>query len=131
MRTLLLIFLLCSGGVLAQSRLTLVSATPLAASDFRVDNLGNMYGITADGQIRKYTAAGDSVAAYNETRRYGGLATVDVTNPLRVLLFYQDFMTVVALDRFLGRLYVSDLRQAQILQASTVAAAYDNNFWVF
>ncbi|HTJ13524.1 MAG TPA: hypothetical protein VL547_15925 [Dinghuibacter sp.] len=131
MRMLLPILLFASSAICAQSRLSLTSTLPLAAGDFRVDNLGNVYGITTDGQIRKYTAPGDSVAAYNETRRYGSLTTVDVTNPLRVLLFYKDFMTVVALDRFFGRLYVSDLRQAQILQASTVAAAYDNNFWVF
>jgi hypothetical protein len=131
MRVLLLITLLGVFKAPAQSRLSLVSAVPLATSDFKVDNLGNIYAISADGQLRKYTAAGDSIAAYNETRRYGALTTVDVTNPLRILLFYRDFMTVVALDRFLGRLYVSDLRQAQIIQASTVAASYDNNFWVF
>lgn len=131
MRGLLLIVLFAFNAARAQSRLSLVSATPMSGSDFRVDNLGNIYAVGPDGQIRKYTAAGDSVAAYNETRRYGSLSALDVTNPLRILLFYQDFMTVVALDRFLGRLYVSDLRQAQILQASTVAAAYDNNFWVF
>ena len=115
----------------AQARLTLVSQKPLAATDFSVDNLGNVYVITPDGQLRKFTAQGDSVAAFNEVKRYGALTEIDVTNPLKILLFYSDFMTVVALDRFLGRLYSSDLRQAQILQASTVAAAYDNGFWVF
>lgn len=115
----------------AQSRLSLVSQNPLAASDFCVDNLGSVYAITLDGQLKKFTSQGDSVASYNEVKRYGALSEVDVTNPLKILLFYKDFMTVVALDRFLGRLFVSDLRQAQILQASTVAAAYDNNFWVF
>jgi hypothetical protein len=114
-----------------RAQVTLVSQAPLSAADFCIDNLGSRYVITADGQLRKYSPNGDSVAAYNEVKRYGVLSSVDVTNPLKILLFYKDFMTVVALDRFLGHLFTSDLRQAQIFQASTVAAAYDNNFWVY
>jgi hypothetical protein len=130
-----LFYILCFGlycvSGRGQGRLTLVSQKPLDATDFSVDNLGNLYVISPDGQLKKFTAQGDSVAAFNELKRYGSLTEIDVTNPLKILLFYSDFMTVVALDRFLGRLYSSDLRQAQILQASTVAAAYDNGFWVF
>ncbi|TDW99482.1 hypothetical protein [Dinghuibacter silviterrae] len=130
MRWLVSILLACCC-LAGRAQFTLVSQTPLAAADFCIDNLGNRFVIGFDGQLRKFSTSGDSVAAYNEVKRYGVLDRVDVTNPLKILLFYKDFMTVVALDRFLGHLSTIDLRQAQILQASTVAAAYDNNFWVF
>jgi hypothetical protein len=113
------------------STITLVRQIPLAATDFAVDNLGNLYVITPDNQLVKFNAKGDSVAAYNEVKRYGTLSEVDVTNPLKILLYYKDFMTVLALDSYLSRLFKIDLRQIQIFQASTVALAYDNNFWVF
>lgn len=111
--------------------LRLVRQIPLTATDFSVDNLGNLYVITPDNQLKKFTSSGDSVGAFNEVRRFGTLSEIDVSNPLKVLLFYKDFMTVLALDNQLGRIFKVDLRQAQILQASTIALSYDNNFWVF
>lgn len=119
------------GGGQADSLLKLVSQTPLAATDFSVDNLGNLYVITTDNQLKKFNAKRDSIGIYNEVKRYGTLGAIDVTNPLKLLLFYPDFMTVLALDNFLNRLYKVDLRQAGILQTSTVSQSYDNNFWVF
>ena len=32
--------------------------------------------------------------------RYGKIAYIDVSNPLKILLFYQEFGTIVTLDRF-------------------------------
>jgi hypothetical protein len=120
------------GPASADSLLTLVRQTPLEATDFSVDNPGNLYVITSDNQLKKYDAKGDSVGVFNEVKRYGTLSEIDVTNPLKILLFYQDFMTVLAMDNFLSRLYTVDLRRlSAIYQTSTVALAYDNNFWVF
>src|ERR1700744_1035140 len=104
-------------GVRAQDTLLrLVRQSPLAAKDFSVDNLGSLYVITPDNQLKKYNGKGDSVAVFNEVKRYGVLNAVNVTNPLKILLFYKDFMTVLALDNFLNRLYTIDLRQGGILQ---------------
>lgn len=115
----------------AEATLVLVRSAPISATDISVDNLGNIYVLTPDNQLKKFAPSGDSVAAYNDVKRFGTLSSTDVTNPLKILLFYQDFMTVVALDRFLSKLFTIDLRQAQIFQASAVALAYDNNFWVY
>ena len=130
-----LFVLFCGLGLAANAQsdtlLKLVRQTPLAASDFVVDNLGSLYVITPDNQLKKYNNKGDSVGLFDEVKRYGTLTRVDVNNPLKILLFYKDFMTVLALDNFLSRLYKVDLRQAGILQSSTIATSYDNNFWVF
>ncbi|MFT3748962.1 MAG: hypothetical protein QM768_11620 [Agriterribacter sp.] len=106
-----------------------VSAPDAAA--FTVDNLGNLYILTSKGLLKKYNNRGDSLNVFNDVRRYGSVYAMDVTNPLKVLLYYRDFSTVVMLDRFLNRINIVDLRKAGIFQAKAVALSYDNNLWVF
>ena len=98
---------------------------------FTADNLGNIYVLTGKGLLKKYGSNGDSLSVFNEVRRYGNVYAVDVTNPLKVILYYRDFSTVVMLDRFLNRINAVDLRKAGIFQAKALAASYDNNLWVF
>ena len=109
----------------------LIKTIPLIASDIAVDNLDNLYILTPGDQLKKYNAAGDSVAVYNDVRRFGKLHSFDVSNPLKLVLFYKDFSTIVVLDRQLAIRNTIDLRKQNIAQASTVSIAYDGNFWVF
>ena len=39
--------------------------------DFTVDNLDNIYVLNSRNQVKKYTANGDSVAIYNDIRKFG------------------------------------------------------------
>lgn len=99
--------------------------------DFTVDNLGNIYLVYKTDQLKKINANGDSVAVFSAVRRYGQLYSIDVTNPLKILLYYKDFGTVVTLDRFLNVRYNIDLRKLNIFQAKAVGLSYDGNVWVF
>jgi hypothetical protein len=99
--------------------------------DFSVDNLGNIYVINRDNQLKKLSPRGDSLAVFNDVRRYGNIGSIDVTNPLKILIYYRDFTTIVELDRFLNLINTIDLRAQNILQAKAVGLAYDNNIWVF
>jgi len=99
--------------------------------DFTVDNLGNLYIVNNTGQIKKTSAAGDSIAVFNNVRQYGKLYLMDVTNPLRVLLYYRDFGTIVVLDRFLNTRATIDLRKQQLFQVNAIGQSYDNNIWVY
>lgn len=100
-------------------------------ADFYVDALGNVYILGKNDQLKKLNANGDSVAVFNAVKRYGQLYSIDVTNPLKVLLYYRDFGTVLSLDRFLSVRNTLDLRRQNIFQAKAVGLAYDNNIWVF
>jgi hypothetical protein len=84
-------------------------------ADVAMDNLDNLYIISTTGQIKKLNAAGDSIAVYNQTKNYGQLYSIDVSNPLKPLLFYKDFSTVVILDRFLANQSALDLKKFSIL----------------
>ncbi len=99
--------------------------------DFQVDNLGNIYMLTPDNLLKKYSGSGDSLAVFNDVRRYGKIAYIDVSNPLKILLFYQEFGTIVTLDRFLSNISSLDLRQLGFYQVTCIGLAYDNNIWVY
>ena len=96
-----------------------------------VDNLDNLYIISSTGQVKKFGVKGDSVGVFNGMRKYGKLGNIDVTNPLKPLLFFKDFSNVVVLDRFLALRSSLNLRQINILQPSAIGLSYDNNIWVF
>ena len=100
-------------------------------SDFTTDNLGNIYLISGEGRLKKLNPNGDSLAVFNDVRRYGKLYSIDVTNPLKVLLYYRSFGTIVILDRFLNVRTTIDLRRENLLQVKAIGQAYDNNIWVF
>ncbi|MBI3138104.1 MAG: hypothetical protein HYZ15_05940 [Sphingobacteriales bacterium] len=100
-------------------------------TDFTVDNLDNIYTLNSSNQVKKYNAAGDSVAVFNNIRNFGRASLIDVSNPLKVLLYYRDFATVVMLDRYLNPVNTVDLRKQNIFQAKTIAQSYDNKIWVY
>lgn len=98
---------------------------------FAADATGHLYVLTPGGQLRKYGPAGDSIGVFNEVRQYGRLTSIDVGNPMKPLLFYADFGTLVVLDRFMRSVNVTDLRRLGIFQAKAVARSYDNQVWVY
>jgi len=132
-RTLLITFLLsCAAHCIGQQ-----GSFPLEKKyeggivDFTVDNLGNLYLLYKTDQIKKIGPRGDSIAVFNATRRYGQVYSMDVTNPLKILLYYKDFGTVVTLDRLLNVRNTIDLRRLNIFQVKAVGLAYDSNIWIF
>ncbi|MEO7984062.1 MAG: hypothetical protein ABI688_08265 [Bacteroidota bacterium] len=98
---------------------------------FTVDNLDNIYILNSHNQIKKFNANGDSVGVYNDVKKYGQATLIDVSNPLKVLLYYRDFATVVMLDRFLNAINSVDLRKQNIFQAKAIGQSYDNKIWVY
>ena len=100
-------------------------------TNFYIDNLGNIYLLNADNQIKKINDKGDSVAVANALKRFGDIYSMDVSNSLKLIVYYKDFTTIIVLDRFLKNVNTIDLRKYGILQARSVAISYDNNYWVF
>lgn len=99
--------------------------------NFYVDDFGNIFLISNNNQVKKLNANGDSITVFNDKRRYGDIYSMDINNPLKLFVYYKDFVTIVALDRFLNPLNTIDFRKDNILQATAVAQSYDNNYWLF
>lgn len=98
---------------------------------FTVDNLDNIYLITSGNQLKKINGRGDSVGVFNDVKRYGNVTLVDVNNPLKILLYYKNFTTVVVLDRFLNTRNTINFRKENIFSVQSIATSYDNNIWLF
>lgn len=99
--------------------------------DFTVDNTGNIYLLSKNNQLKKLGPNGDSLAVYNAANRFGDITLMDVTNPLKILLYYKDFSTIVEVDRFFNILNTVDLRSLGIFDVKAIGLAYDNNIWIF
>lgn len=101
-------------------------------ASFSVDNLGNIFALSLSGnQLKKIGPDGDSLGIFNDVKQYGNIYGIDVSNPLKLLLYYKDFTTIIVLDRFLNKINKIDLRQLGIMQAKAVSQSYDNQVWVF
>jgi hypothetical protein len=93
-------------------KVSLVNSIQANAVDFTTDNLV----LSPTNQIKKLNNKGDSIAVYNDVRRYGKIFSIDATNPLKVLVYYRDFATILVLDRLLNVRNTIDLRQQNIFR---------------
>ncbi len=100
-------------------------------SYFNIDNLDFIYLVTDNNQLKKISAAGDSVAVFNDVKKYGNPSSIDVTNPLKTLLYYKNYLTVVVLDRLLTIRNSINFRKQNIFFVNSITLSYDNNIWLF
>ena len=123
----------CYGPVMAQVDSSFQPVKTLKGDivAFAADNFDNIYLLNSSDQLKKINERGDSVAVFNNVRKYGKVAQIDVSNPLRVLLYYKDFSTVVILDRLLNVRGTVDFRKQEIFQVQAVCLSYDNKIWLY
>lgn len=98
---------------------------------FNVDNLDNIYLLSKTNQLKKLNENGDSVAIFNDVKKYGNPDYIDVTNPLKTLLYYKNYSTVVVLDRLLTPRNNINLRKQNIFYVNNITLSYDNYMWIF
>lgn len=128
MKPLLIFFLLIGQFSIAQS-LNLENKTPLDADRFiGVDNYKNTYFIK-DRVLNKRGTEGNF--KFNDLQ-LGRITSVDIINPLKVVVFFQDTNTVVLLDNKLSEIQrISFNNLPQFLNVSTATNAGSNSLWVF
>jgi hypothetical protein len=100
-------------------------------SSFAVGNLGELYIISTDNQLKKLDETGDSVGVFNQVTKYGKLSYVVAQNPWKTLLFYKNFSIIVILDKYLNITGSINLRNKNILRSEAITNSYDNNIWVY
>lgn len=95
-----------------------------------VDKMKHLYLVQDEHTILKYSADGELLFRYNENN-LGQISVLDVTNSFRILVYYEDFNTVVFLDRTLSEIQRFDLSDFEIWQTQAIGLASDNNLWIF
>lgn len=129
----IIFFFVCAASANAQTDTSFKLVTTITGDivDFTVDNLDNIYILNSRNQVKKLSQTGDSLAVYNDVKKFGQATLIDVSNPLKLLLYYKDYATVVVLDRFLNAVNVIDLRKQNIFQVKAIGQSYDNKIWIY
>lgn len=135
MKKILFVLLSClftaAGFSQAEHEIKLVQTIPGSYADFTVDNLGNIFLLDSNNQLKKLAPSGDSIAIFNDVRKYGNVYSIDAGNPLKILIYYRDFGTIVVLDRLLNIRNTIDLRKQNIFQSKAICQSFDNAIWVY
>lgn len=129
--SILVLFTSCIANAQTDTSFKLIGSIKGDIIDFTVDNLDNIYILNSRNQIRKYDVKGDSVAIFNDVKKFGKATLIDVSNPLKVLLYYKDYGIAVFLDRVLNVVNTIDLRKQNVFQAKAIGQSYDNQVWVY
>lgn len=123
-----ILFLLCFHSVFSQT-VVQKESVPLTADRFiGIDNFKNLFFIK-DRVLFKQGQDGDF--KYNALQ-LGRITSVDIINPLKIALFFQDTNTVVLLDNKLNEIERINFNNlSQFLNAGTATTAGSHSLWVF
>jgi len=93
------------------------------------DKLGDVYVVTAN-QLLRFDQKGKPKMNFSENS-LGELRSVDVSNPLKPVLFYPDFAEILTLNAQLALQSTIFLRSAGMVQPTLACTALQDGFWVF
>src|SRR5678809_1156749 len=88
-------------GIAQPDTFRLINTLSYPITSFTVDNLGELYLINSSNQLKKLDEKGDSIGVFNQVTKYGKLSYVEAQNPWKTILYYQNFSTIVLLDKYL------------------------------
>lgn len=97
---------------------------------FTTDNLGNIYVVTFDNSIVKYSPLGNKLTEGN-FKIFGNLSQLDASNPFELYLYYEDQQNLLILDNMLNiraNITMADISTGEVSAASR---SYDNGIWYF
>ncbi len=113
-----------------QTDYKLTGTLKIQGDQYYSDPIGNIY-IIQDNRIRKYNNMLEKLADYTNVY-LGNITSVDVSDPLRILVFYKEFNQILWLDNFLLELR-SPIRldDLYIDQAELVCSSSQGGFWIY
>lgn len=100
------------------------------AAFLRMDHLGNVYAV-GETEIVKHGPNGEVAYRYSNNR-YGAIGDLDVTQPLRPLVYFPQLGTMVLLDNTLSEYRGPiDLTTKGVNYPGPVCSSVQNHFWIF
>lgn len=127
--------------VLVSCKSTKEVYVPVAPSDMKfditekvkkaeVDKLNNTYILTPDNKIICYNSKKDKKYEY-ANKMLGKISSFDLRDPLRTILFIDDFDQIVVLDNTLSELSTISLQDFEYTDISNVCKSNDNSLWLY
>jgi hypothetical protein len=114
---------------------SLVGFSQTIETDFKGDRLttdpfGNYYEISVT-EIKKFNQSAELQYTYSNNL-LGEIASVDATNPLKLLVYFRDFTNILILDNTLSPTSeVLDLTTIELEETSLVCRSYNDGIWYY
>ncbi|WP_421917814.1 hypothetical protein [Marinifilum sp.] len=97
---------------------------------FEIDQLGNLY-VVLGSEISKYDSSGKRICNFSDLT-IGNISSIDVSDPLRILLFYRDFNQIVYLNNKLSQIgSVIDLYDFSDNETELISNSHKGGFWIY
>lgn len=109
---------------------TLLYSQPIKGKFLTSDKMGAAYVITTNKQLVKFDPVYNRSVTYSLVK-FGQPTTVDASNPLKVMLFFNDYDIIVFLDNTLSEKTVVRLQNLGVLQVDVACLSLDNNIWIY
>ena len=108
----------------------LVSKIPLEGNLMTTDPLGNCY-VVSKNRVYKYDKNGTLIKKYSNNN-FAELASIDASNPYKILVFYQDFGKLLFLDNMLSdNGEPIDMMRSEFNQTTLAAHSFENGYWIY
>ncbi|MEQ8417402.1 MAG: hypothetical protein RIB71_23150 [Imperialibacter sp.] len=129
-KTVVLCLVLLLSGFLCQAQLVVEKNVPgPVVTAQSVDRRGDFYLAFKNGTVAKYDTTGRQIVNYSP-KRLGQVTLVDPWNPLKTFLFYEEFQSIVILDRFMSPTTEYDLTGKSQSFIRLACPSQDNSFWL-
>ncbi|MBN2596231.1 hypothetical protein [Labilibaculum sp.] len=95
-----------------------------------VDYLGNIFAVNKC-ELIEFNSKGEKLAVFSNSM-LGSIRHIDVSNPLRILVFYDDFNQILFLDRNLAEIGSEiDLFAFSDNETELVCSSANGGFWIY
>jgi len=108
----------------------LINEIEILGKYLKIDNLGNTYVVNDKNELRKFNIKGEPLQFYNAVR-YGKIGSVDVSNPLKPLVYFPSYNTIRILDVTLsdkGKIALMDMGFDRV---NAMCLSLDNHIWIY
>ncbi|MGM0497010.1 MAG: hypothetical protein ACQESJ_03775 [Bacteroidota bacterium] len=113
----------------SNSERTLVDSVKISGDHFKVDILGNIYW-TKNNTLNKYSPDTREITEYTNTT-LGKIEKYDVSNPLKILIYYDTHNQILYLDKNLAEIISPlSLDQTNIPDVYAVCTSHRGGFWI-
>ena len=131
MKVCVYILLLATFSIVAQNPIdaTFIKDTSLKDKTFiGVDNFKSLYYIDKDVLYKKNDT---KTISYNNLQ-LGSITSANISNPLKINVFYKDFNTAVILDNRLAEIFKLDFNSIEPYRSiSYISSGHDSTLWIF
>lgn len=98
--------------------------------EIATDGLGNIYTLSGWNRIEKYDDQGELLHFYSNDR-LGKISVFDCSNPLKIMIYFENFQIVVSLDNTLSESARYNLNDIGFDAVSCVGSSNDNDIWIY